>query len=57
MLEVLQVNTSLEEITRVAGDIDYVKLMFAKILDQTLTRGIVIDSKEISLVAKMINNL
>jgi type II secretory ATPase GspE/PulE/Tfp pilus assembly ATPase PilB-like protein len=57
LLEVLQGNTSLEEITRVAGDIDYVKLMFAKILDQTLARGIVIDSKEISLVAKMINNL
>jgi len=41
----------------VAGDIDYVQLMFSKLLDQTLTRGIYIDQTEISLVSGMINNL
>lgn len=57
LLKALNGETTMEEITRVAGDIDYVKLMFSKILDQTLTRGIYIDKNENALVAGSLKNL
>ncbi len=57
LLKSLRGETTLEEITRVAGDIDYVKLMFSKILDQTLTRGIYIDKNERLLISGVLKNL
>lgn len=55
--KVLNGDTTIEEVSRVAGDIDYVQLMFSKILDQTLTRGIYIDKNEKELVFGSLKNL
>ena len=57
LLKVLEGITSLEEITRVAGDIDYVKMLYSKLIAQSLTRGITISKDEYDLVKQNLTNL
>lgn len=46
LAKVLRGETSMEELVRVSGDIEYVALMFDKLLKQTLSRGIEITREE-----------
>lgn len=57
LAKVLKGETSLEELVRVSGDIEYVALMFDKLLKQSLLRGIEITGEEEKNVLSIINNL
>jgi len=57
LLKVLEGITSLEEVTRVAGDIEYVEKNYQELFSQTLLRGIKLtaaDEKEIEKILKLI---
>ncbi len=57
LAKVLRGETSLEELVRVSGDIEYVALMFSKLLKQSLLRGIEVTDEEEKNVLSIINNL
>ena len=46
LLKVIEGITSLEELKRVAGDIDYIKILYKEIFSETLVRGIKINQEE-----------
>jgi len=59
LLKVLEGITSLEEVTRVAGDIEYVEKNYQELFSQTLLRGIKLtaaDEKEIEKILKTNQN-
>ena len=56
LAKVLRGETSMEELVRVSGDIEYVSLMFDKLLKQTLARGIEITRDEEQNVVSIIND-
>jgi type IV pilus assembly protein PilB len=56
LAKVLRGETSMEELVRVSGDIEYVALMFDKLLKQSLSRGIEITKEEYENVSKIIVN-
>ncbi len=55
--KVIKGETSMEELVRVSGDIDYINLMFDKLLSQSLLRGIKVTKDEYDNVFGSINNL
>jgi type II secretory ATPase GspE/PulE/Tfp pilus assembly ATPase PilB-like protein len=57
LAKVLRGETSMVEWVRVSGDIEYVALMFDKLLKQSLLRGIEITKDEENNVLSIINNL
>jgi type IV pilus assembly protein PilB len=57
LAKVLRGETSLDELIRVSGDIEYVALMFDKLLKQSLLRGIEITKDEETNALSIINNL
>ena len=56
LAKVLRGETSMEELVRVSGDIEYVALMFDKLLKQSLSRGIEITKEENENILKILND-
>ena len=56
LAKVLRGETSMEELVRVSGDIEYVTLMFDKLLKQTLSRGIEITREEEQNIISIISD-
>lgn len=56
LAKVLRGETSMEELIRVSGDIEYVTLMFDKLLKQTLSRGIEITREEEQNIVNIISD-
>ena len=52
LLKVIEGVTSLEELTRVAGDIDYIKTLYKELFSETLIRGIKISEEEEKQIEK-----
>jgi type IV pilus assembly protein PilB len=46
LFKVIEGVTDLDEVYRVVGDLEYVKILFAELISQTLTRGIKITNEE-----------
>lgn len=55
LLKVIEGITSLEELKRVAGDIDYIKILYKEIFSETLVRGIKISDQEEAQIEKILN--
>jgi type II secretory ATPase GspE/PulE/Tfp pilus assembly ATPase PilB-like protein len=56
LAKVLRGETSMDELVRVSGDIEYVALMFDKLLKQSLLRGIEVTKDEEQNISKIIND-
>lgn len=55
--KVIKGETSMEELVRVSGDIDYINLMFDKLLSQSLLRGIKVTEDEYQNVLGTVGNV
>ena len=55
LLKVISGITSLEEVVRVAGDIDYLQEMYQDLFSQVLTRGIKVSPEEEKTVQEILN--